>query len=87
MILDLKRMRHDAQKKIKRDEHISNAVSPYYASIARDDTSGYLRSACSSRYSIHLFRKPLPFLTVSESPITVSDRFGRVMATATHISD
>lgn len=59
-------------------------IMPYtrhHASIVRDDTSGYLRSACSSKYSIHLFKKPLPFFTVSESPITVSDRFGRVIAT------
>lgn len=72
-------------------------------SCARDATSGYLRSAFSSRNSIQLLRNALPLwggqvshkegggwvmgeesthlLTVSESPMTVSERFGRVIAT------
>jgi len=69
-------------------------------SCASDATSGYLRSAFSSRNSIQLLRNALPLedgrvspkrgkmgeesthlFTVSESPMTVSERFGRVIAT------
>lgn len=96
----------------------SPLAAPFVHASCNADTSGYRRSAFSSRNSIHAFKNALPlcvwwhesvrlslplrlpwslvvevntrqenrrqtyFLTVSESPMTVNDRLGRVMATA-----